>query len=320
MNTGKKYYMEIDALKGFAIFLVVLGHAIIQYPINLHNNEYCLSLFKFLSSVHMPLFFLISGFCFSYHGNYKDFILKKVKRLVVPYVIFNILDIIPRQILSQFVNRPQSIVVSVKGMLLNGGEYWFLYTLFIIFLIYPAIYKWQIKSRTRMVVVMIILFVLAIVEIRISIFRLSSVKYYLLFFNIGVLLKVINIKIFDFKFSKIYMLIPLGLVVIWGLLLFSPLKNYFSILIALIGIVTCYFLTQFNIFNKVFERFGKFSLQLYLLNGFLLVISRAIICKITDMPFVIIIFNMAIDFVLSYVIIKYICNRVSILRKVMGIY
>ena len=37
INNKKLDY--IDALKGIAIFLVVLGHSIIVFPINLHENQ-----------------------------------------------------------------------------------------------------------------------------------------------------------------------------------------------------------------------------------------------------------------------------------------
>jgi hypothetical protein len=59
-------------------------------------------------------------------------------------------------------------------------------------------------------------------------------------------------------------------------------------------------------------------LQLYLLNGFLLVISRTIICRIVLDPLIIISFNMLVDFGLSYLVIKYICNRFAIIRILMG--
>ena len=33
----KKRYLEVDSLKGFAMFLVILGHGIIVFPIDLHK-------------------------------------------------------------------------------------------------------------------------------------------------------------------------------------------------------------------------------------------------------------------------------------------
>ena len=66
----KKYYEDIDILKGIAIILVIIGHAVILFPINLHEITWCNNIFKFVSISHMPLFFLISGFCYSYANDY----------------------------------------------------------------------------------------------------------------------------------------------------------------------------------------------------------------------------------------------------------
>ena len=57
-------YEKIDILRGIAISLVVLGHAIIVFPINLHEIAWCNYVFIWLSSVHMPLFFLFPDFVF----------------------------------------------------------------------------------------------------------------------------------------------------------------------------------------------------------------------------------------------------------------
>ena len=54
---GKKGFKEIDILRGMAIVLVLLGHAIIVYPVNLHKILWCNVLFTWLSTVHMSLFF-----------------------------------------------------------------------------------------------------------------------------------------------------------------------------------------------------------------------------------------------------------------------
>ena len=88
LQAQKKRFIEIDSLKGFAMFFVILGHAIILFPINLHQNPYCLWLFTFVSSVHVPLFFAVSGFCFSYKG-FKNYISKKAKRILLPYFVFS---------------------------------------------------------------------------------------------------------------------------------------------------------------------------------------------------------------------------------------
>lgn len=319
MTEQRKIYREIDSLKGFAIFLVVLGHAIVYFPVNLHEIPWCETLFKMLSGVHMPLFFAVSGYCFSYRGNYGDFISKKAKRLLLPYFVFNLLDLVPRALLPQFVNRPQSMMESMTDILLHGGAYWFLYTLFIIFAFYPAVYKWQTQSVRRRVIVTAVCLILSLVRIPTEAFTLYLLSGYLFFFNLGVQLKMSDLKVFDYKLTKGYKLLPAAVTVIWLLLLFSPWASQLEVFVSLLSVVACYFLTKLKLFQDIFERFGKFSLQLYLLNGFLLVISRTIICRITADPLAIIGFNMLVDFILAYLAIKYICNRVKLFRVLMGI-
>lgn len=184
----KKYFPEIDVLKGFAIFLVVLGHSIIVYPVNLHENADCLWLFDFVSSVHMPLFFLISGFCFSM-GGHQPYLWKKTKRILIPYVIFTLLDMVPRSLLGFLFNRPRDMSESLKQMVFYGGAKWFLYVLFIIFLIYPAIYAFHKKNRKKMMIVEAVLLVLALIGIPTDLFRFGSVVYYLFYFHSGLLIR-----------------------------------------------------------------------------------------------------------------------------------
>lgn len=59
---------EINWMRGFAAFLVVLGHSIIVFPVNLHEIPWCKYLYDTIYSFHMPLFFAISGYCFSMRG------------------------------------------------------------------------------------------------------------------------------------------------------------------------------------------------------------------------------------------------------------
>ena len=319
MVKERKIYKEIDSLKGFAIFLVVLAHAIIYFPVNLHEVPWCNVVFNMVSGVHMPLFFAVSGFCFSYRGNYRDFLLKKAQRLLVPYFVFNLLDLVPRALVPQLVNRPQSMLESVQDILLYGGAYWFLYTLFVIFAFYPVIYKWQAKSGRRRMIVTVLCLVLSLVRIPAEIFTLRLISGYLFFFNLGVQLKMSDIRIFEYKLTKGWKLLPIPVAALWLLLLFSPWASALEVFVSLLSVIVCYFISRWKLFQNVFERFGKFSMQIYLLNGFLLVISRVIICRFTANPAAIVCFNVLVDFGFAYLGIKYICNRFRIFRVLMGI-
>lgn len=69
----------IDIARGIGIILVILGHIGIG------------KIGKFIYSFHIPLFFFLSGYCFSGNGiDIKDFLKKKVKKLIVPYIFIGI--------------------------------------------------------------------------------------------------------------------------------------------------------------------------------------------------------------------------------------
>ena len=60
MQRSKARNTQIDSLKFFLIFLVLVGHCI---DINL-NSRINSSLFRFIYSFHMPVFVIISGMMF----------------------------------------------------------------------------------------------------------------------------------------------------------------------------------------------------------------------------------------------------------------
>lgn len=77
---------ELDYMKGILIILVVLGHI----PTPLTNWIYLF---------HIPVFFMISGFCWKtkYANDFKSmksYVIGKLKRLYVPFVIVNVLFIL----------------------------------------------------------------------------------------------------------------------------------------------------------------------------------------------------------------------------------
>ena len=135
----------LDALRGFAMFLVVFVHVEIFGFFDFSHTTFFGKLF---SAIHLPTFFFISGFCI-YRPNavygishlYKD-----VLRLIVPAVLVGILYtyLIIHEDISYFLSN------SMKA------GYWFTISLFEILLIYRSIYCLSKNSDTVLVILLIL--------------------------------------------------------------------------------------------------------------------------------------------------------------------
>jgi fucose 4-O-acetylase-like acetyltransferase len=137
MTQEKKRFREIDALKGVGIAMVLLGHSIIEFPIDLSLIPWCRFLHIFVSSAHMPLFFGVSGYCFGFHG-WGEYLSKKARRILVPYLVFSLTGVLAKLLLPSLVNGSVQLSRTAWSVL-TGGQHWFLYTLFAIFLFFPLV-------------------------------------------------------------------------------------------------------------------------------------------------------------------------------------
>lgn len=330
----RKRYKEIDIIKGLAIAMVIMGHSIIVYPINLCNIAPYGFFHRFLSSAHMPLFFMISGFCFGF-SNWKDYLVKKLRRIVLPYIVFSAVMIAVELLLGRFMNEPRDLKSSVIGML-TGESYWFLYTLMIIFLVFPLIRK-AFENRVIGLIAIAAIGALSLIGFIPEICNLKNAVKYLFYFAIGYYLKLRFNEDTEraVKLIKRVGILPVWLVslALWiflayrkfgGTSIIPPaLDDIHRKLIALIGILNaCSFavLIRRIRFFRLFEEAGKCSLQLYLFNGYLLVASRVLVISVLHItsPIVIIAANFITSFFVSLLIIRFIVKPVKLLRTLTG--
>lgn len=116
---------KFDNLKGFAIFLIVLGH--LCYIGGTFKSIYILRNFLYL--VHLPIFFFVSGY-FSKIG--PDEPVKAFKRLFIPYLVFCLLWELFNYF---FLNEPISSTIFIDP----GWGLWFLISLFTMKLSLPIL-------------------------------------------------------------------------------------------------------------------------------------------------------------------------------------
>src|SRR3954451_1438233 len=115
--TQRTFYF--DNAKFILIFFVVFGHMIRSF---IEDDEMVFTIYKVIYSFHMPAFILVSGF-FAKGVYQKGYILKITKKLIVPYLIFQLIY----SIFYYFLNEQSEI----KWDLLNPHwSLWFLISLF----------------------------------------------------------------------------------------------------------------------------------------------------------------------------------------------
>ena len=196
---------DIDIAKGMCIVLVVIGHYI---PNN--SPEWYLTLIDVIYSFHMPLFMYASGLI--YHATkkpvkYNQFVLKKFKRLGIPYILVSWL-IICIKLLSgktMYLENPVSFSSFYEILYIPAAGYflWYVYVLFLVFLVIP-IFNTPIKINFLLLLSLIWL----IIPVQSTdLFCINQLKSHLFYFVAGcfvsryqsiIRIKIENISVFLF--------------------------------------------------------------------------------------------------------------------------
>lgn len=143
----------IDICKCLAIFFVVWGH-IVQPETERYNFELITLLRSSVYSFHMPLFFFLSGFCFSVdkYNSFKEFFLKKAKGILLPGYVGMMISLVYHSFVNgydyiSYLVNPIRIIKTVFWF--NDGDlvYWFLGALFFVECLMYFISKIEMKSK-----------------------------------------------------------------------------------------------------------------------------------------------------------------------------
>lgn len=283
----KQHFDEIDIVKGIAILFVLWHHSFILYPIYMLDIPWCQYAIAIHGTFFLNVFFLVSGYLFanstprSFVANFR----KKAGRLLVPYISYAIINLGIKLAFPSLVNRKvEGIDDYIWNFLFHGGELWFVYTLFLIFLVWPPVLN-KIGKNGISVSILLLVFATTIIPANLygEIFLYSEFLFYSIFFLSGYLLKDIDRSILSnnryFSFSA---LLFCFFCVFFVQTEFIPYVWRF--ILAAIG---CWFvwglsfkLQKITSVNNALSFCGKNSLAFYWLNGFALVPARVLIVKI----------------------------------------
>jgi fucose 4-O-acetylase-like acetyltransferase len=187
----------LDAARGFAILLVVIGHVVARdMPL---GNEWYAFLKEVIYRFHMPLFMVLTGMSFALSlpvfrswGEVGAYSAKRSQRLLVAYMVFGIVVLAGKMAAAHFMhvdNPARGNVNDVMNLLLVPGTsvagfLWFIYVLCFYMLTVPALF-YVIGRRP-------VLLLLAGIAVHFAVwpqfFMLDEVMYYLPFFAGGMVL------------------------------------------------------------------------------------------------------------------------------------
>lgn len=168
MNKSNKKFLILSV---FGIIFVVCGHVE-----GINNSIFLSSVFQFYS-FHMALFAFISGYFFK-DGKAKDYIWKKTKKLIIPYIIWNIIygiivNIFRKVGIIEYGKSFNLYNVFIAPFTTDSNQFnfntpaWFLISIYFIQLIYFTINKLDrlLKQHVVKYIVFIVFTILASFEI-----------------------------------------------------------------------------------------------------------------------------------------------------------
>ena len=296
----------IDIAKALALFFVVLGHLPIKQPA-----------FNFIFSFHMPLFFILSGMTLNiYKYNFIDFIKKKAKQIIIPYIIFSIIGVIICYFIPDWKNGItmhrifELFVYKTQPELFHVGQLWFLICLFVANIMFYVVEKYIIKNRSKLFsfITYIILSIIAfnimniinipgIIKLPINSitrlpFKIDSALMALIFLKIGN--TITKYKVID-RIGKLdnieYILVSL-ILILTNVFMGPKVNGYVNLCDAIYGNYINYFVASItgSLFfillaykinnNKILNFIGKNTLVIFAIHSMFIALTKFIIEKL----------------------------------------
>ena len=308
---------KYDNLKGLAIFMIVLGHMAF-----LRKYDSISFIHDFVFLFDLPLFFFVAGY-FSKIG--PDEPVKAFKRLFVPFVIFRVLF----ELFSIFyLGKPPSNQMFIRP----GYMLWFLICLFIMKMLLPIFDKFRYPLVTAFILALLIGF------IKCNILGISRVFTFMPIFLIGFYFKdyqsklETNYKRLNGLLNKKSTIILIAIIALLISIIVAyelPFRHiimkhpYHDFLIDIIYRIIVLGISTLNVLvlnkimtnsSNIFTKFGRASLTVYLLHGYIIILSKLYLKPVfANYPrrFIafIFIFSFIITFILSRDIFTNILNK-----------
>ncbi len=326
-NDGKKRIEWIDSLKGLAIILVVIGHIADGYIDAGSFPDYSgmlRNIFNGIYMFHMALFFSICGMTYkiAYLSKTNDERDSDVRfkaqliNLLLLYVFYCILNWAFKIMLSRFVNKPVSFTDIFLIWAKPIYQYWFLYVLVILYLIF----RWKIFEKNSNII-LVVLFSISLFSGYVNIgewFQITHILFYAFFFWLGIMyVKNRDYWLFSIPSTIVFFAVSMIIAILWwnkeSNICWTPVINCLAALGIVLTFVRLFAHLSFANKKMFLNYLGKHSLEIYVIHCFLTAGNRTILPKIG-------IHSMGLSFTLNFVISIMVPLIFSFITKKIGVY
>lgn len=281
----KKKIDWLAVLQGFSMLLVVIGHVSLTNLPGDPNTPIATGIERIIYTFHMPLFIFISGWLFYYtcidrEKSYRDMIVSKSKRLVIPFFAFTFVAMVLKMAFPQLMHRvvdAEEIINTFVFFRSNPlGEMWFVIVLFELMLLYP-VYKLITKRKLSAIVGLGGAILISRLFPDISYFNLGRVAFMLPFFVAGIICSKFGWHRFISKWWFLLMMTILFIICnIMGLLP-ELMKAETAFVGTLFAMSLCLVVSKY--ISKLFSSFRDYTFQIFLMGIFFQMVIRWIYVK-----------------------------------------
>lgn len=295
-NQPKARYPWVDYAKGIAIILVVYRHMLGGYEnAGVEIAEYFTLAQQSVYNFRMPLFFMLSGMFVRkslVKRTTQQFVTYKLNTIMYPYVIWATIQLSIQVLFSHYTNHPRQLsdFLNILYAPRELDQFWFLYTIFNITVIYALLYIYaHLKTIGQLALSAVFYFISTMPFVQDIGLLQDTLQYYLYFALGSYSAEVILNDRYRSIFSSPWLLaglFPVFLVSQWYWIQHQDLRTSQPLLFAVIAIVGSAFIlnvafilgkSQIAGFLRVI---GRHSLYIYIMHVIFIGFTRTLLLNL----------------------------------------